>query len=79
MSTRVKTTIYLDDAEYRRLKSIARARGRAPAALVRDAIREYTARHAKGRKLRSLGAGHSGRRDLGERAEELLEGMGRRR
>ncbi len=72
-----KTTVYLDAADYNRLKAIARARRRAPAELVREAVAEYTARHVPKRRPKSLGMGASGRRDLGQRAEELLEGMGR--
>ena len=71
-----KTTVYLDEAEYRRLKQLARARGRAPAELVREAVAEYTARHAPRRQPRSIGAFKSRRRDLGRRAESLLDGFG---
>jgi hypothetical protein len=74
-----KTTVYLDSTDYGRLKAIARAQGRAPAALIREAIAEYTRQHGRRRLPRSLGAGHSGRGDLGERAEEFLKGMGRSR
>jgi hypothetical protein len=44
--------------------------------MVREAVAEFAARHAPRRKARSVGAGHSGRRDLAGRAEELLEGFG---
>ena len=71
-----KTTVYLDEAEYRRLKQLARARGRAPAEMVREAVAEYTARHAPRRQPRSIGAFKSRRRDLGRRAESLLDGFG---
>ena len=71
-----KTTLYLDGGDYRRLKKIAQARKVAPAALVREAVAEYVARHGVRALPKSLGAGDSGRRDLGERAEELLAGMG---
>jgi hypothetical protein len=71
-----KTTVYLDAADYRRLKQVARARRRPPAAVIREAIAEYTARHARRRPPRSVGAFTSGRRDLGRRAEELLSGLG---
>jgi len=46
---------------------------------VREAVREYADRHEARRIPRSLGAGRSGRRNLGERAEALLKGMGNRR
>jgi predicted transcriptional regulator len=71
-----KTTVYLEEGAYRRLKQIARARRRPPAEMVREAVAEYAARHAPRRKARSVGAGNSGRRDLAQRAEELLEGFG---
>jgi cytidylate kinase len=74
-----KTTVYLDPDVYVRLKSIARRQGRKTAAVVREAVAEYARKHAKRRLPRSLGIGRSGRHDLGERAEELLEGMGRDR
>jgi predicted transcriptional regulator len=71
-----KTTLYLDGADYRRLKKIAQARKVAPASLVREAVAEYVARHGARALPKSLGAGDSGRRDLGERAEDLLAGLG---
>ncbi len=74
-----KTTVYLDETEYRRLKALARTRGCTPAFLLREAVAEYTARHAPRKLPRSLGAFRSGRRDLSERAEALLRGMGRGR
>ena len=71
-----KTTIYLDEDDYRRLKQLARSRGQKPAAMVREAVAEYTARHAPRKAPRSVGAFKSGRRDLGRRAEQLLDGFG---
>ena len=71
-----KTTVYMDEETYRRLKRLARARHRRPAEMVREAVAEYTARHTPRRKPRSVGAFKSGRRDLGQRAEELLRGFG---
>jgi len=44
--------------------------------MVREAVAEYTARHAPLRKPRSVGAFKSGRRNLGQRAEDLLGGLG---
>jgi predicted transcriptional regulator len=71
-----KTTLYLDSDDYRRLKRVALRRGVAPAALVREAIADYVARHDTTRAPRSVGASRSGRPDLSERAEELLAGFG---
>jgi hypothetical protein len=75
--SRVKTTVYLTDSDYRRLKEIARSKKRPTAELVREAVAEYAARHGRRRRPKSLGIGRSGRGDLGRRAEELLEGIGR--
>jgi hypothetical protein len=71
-----KTTVYLDTDDYRRLQRLARDQGRRAAELVREAVAEYARRHDVTRVPRSLGAGRSGRPDLGERAESLLGGMG---
>ena len=74
-----KTPGYLDPADYRALKRIAARKKRQPAELVREAVAEYAARHEPRRAARSVGAFASGRRDLSERAEDLLKGMGRAR
>ena len=73
----LKTTVYMDEGTYRRLKQLARARRRPPAEMIREAVAEYTVRHTPRRKPRSVGAFKSGRRDLGQRAEDLLEGFGK--
>jgi hypothetical protein len=72
-----KTTVYLDSADYTRLKNLAQQQGRKTAELVREAVSEYAKAHTSTRKPRSLGAGRSGRGDVSERADKLLEGMGR--
>ena len=74
-----KTTVYLDEIDYRRLKRVAARRRLPPAQLLREAVAEYVARHDTPRRARSLGAFHSGRTDLAERAEALLGGFGGRR
>jgi hypothetical protein len=73
-----KTTVYLDATDYRRLKALARAQGRTPAELVREAVTIYAAREHPRRRPRSIGAGRSRSGNVGERAEELLAGIGRR-
>ncbi|HTS03846.1 MAG TPA: ribbon-helix-helix domain-containing protein [Thermoanaerobaculia bacterium] len=73
----LKTTVYLDESDYRRLKSIARAQGKPPAELVREAVAEYARRHGKRRLPKSLGAGRATTDDGGTRAEERLAGFGR--
>ena len=76
MSTRIKTTVYLTEHEYRQLKELAREQRRPAAELVREAVGEYARRYGKRRLPESIGIGDSGREDLSERAEELLNGMG---
>jgi predicted transcriptional regulator len=74
----IKTTLYLREADYRRLKAIARRQKRPAAEVIREAVAEYVGGHeTKRSRPRSLGAGHSGRGDLSERTEELLSGLGR--
>jgi len=75
----LKTTVYLEAADYRALKRIAAKTRRPPAELVREAVAEYAARHPARRVPKSVGAFSSGRRDLSERAEDLLKGIGRTR
>ncbi len=79
MATPLKTTVYLDAEQYERIKEIARTEGRAPAELVREAVADYARRKRPVRRPKSIGAGHSRRGDVAERAEELLAGLGRRR
>lgn len=78
MSELTKTTLYLPDADYRRLKALARKQGRKTAELVREAVAEYGRRHGGRRLPTSLGAGRSGRSDLSEKADKLLSGLGKR-
>lgn len=79
MSALAKTTVYLAEADYRRLKTLARRQSRTAAELVREAVTDYARRHAGPARPRSLGIGRSRRGDVAERAEELLRGLGRRR
>lgn len=72
----VKTTVYLDDLDYRRLKALAQEEGRSAAELIRVAVAEYARRRSPPPPPGSIGLGRSGLGDLSERAEELLQGMG---
>ena len=72
-----KTTVYLVESDYQRLKELARKHNRPAAELVREAVTEYVRCHSPQAKPKSLGAGKSGRSDLSEKAEELLDGIGR--
>jgi predicted transcriptional regulator len=72
-----KTTIYLNTADYRRLKALARSEGRTTAELVREAVAQYVVRRSAVARPSSVASARSGRSDLSERAEDLLSGMGR--
>jgi predicted transcriptional regulator len=71
-----RTTVYLNAADHRRLKALAAAENRPTAELLREAVAEYVRRRSSRQPPASLGAGRSGRGDLSERAEELLDGFG---
>jgi predicted transcriptional regulator len=73
---RDKTTIYLDAADHRRLKTMAVREGRPAAELIREAVAEYVKKRAAQDRPASIGAGRSGRGNLSERTEELMEGFG---
>jgi hypothetical protein len=68
----VKTTVYLDGGDYRRLKAMAAAQGQSTAELIRMAVAEYTRKSPVRPLPRSLGAFASGDGTLSERVEEIL-------
>ena len=72
----IKTTVYLNAADYRKLKSLAADQQRSAAELVREAVAEYTARATRRRWPRSIGMGDSGVCDLAERYEDMMGGFG---
>ena len=72
----IKTTVYLDAADYRTLKSLAADQQRSAAELVREAVAEYTARATLKRWPLSIGMGDSGVCDLAERYEGMMDGFG---
>jgi predicted transcriptional regulator len=76
MENNEKTTVYLNAAQHRRLKALAASRGRPTAELIREAVAEYVSRWSPDSVPSSIGAGRSGRADLSERTEELLERFG---
>lgn len=73
----IKTTVYLNSGDYQKLKGIARAEGRPAAELVREAVAEYAQRRTVRLRPKSLASGRSGRGDLSDRSEEMLDGFGR--
>ncbi len=72
----VKTTVYLNAADYRKLKSLAADQRRSAAELVREAVAEYTARATERPWPRSIGIANSGDPDFAENHEDYLEGFG---
>ena len=69
-----KTTLYLGDEESALLKQASEQEGVSQGAIITRALRSYF--RGRSKKARSVGAGRSGRKDLSERAEDLLNGMG---
>ena len=72
----IKTTVYLNAADYRRLKVMADDQRRSAAELVREAVAEYTAHATRCRWPGSIGMGDSGMCDLAERYEDMMDGFG---
>lgn len=70
-----RTSIFLDEDLEHDLGVLARRQGRPKAALVREALERYVAaeKSVGGGRLAFVAVGHSGRSDLAERHEELLE------
>jgi hypothetical protein len=78
MSEPIRTTVYLDAADYQRLKLLARAQGRSTAELIREAVASYAGAQRPPRLPGSIASGRSGRGDVAARAEELLDGFGQK-
>lgn len=72
----IKTTVYLDAADYRKLKSLAADEGRPAAELVREAVAEYAARGTERPWPRSIGMMNSGDPHFAENYEDYLDGFG---
>jgi hypothetical protein len=72
----MKTTVYLEVADYRRLKVLAQAEGRKAADLIREAVAEYAQRRVTSRRPRTIGMANTGVPDLAQRDEDYLDGFG---
>ena len=72
----IKTTVYLNAADYRKLKSLATDQGRSAAQLVREAVAEYAARVTERPWPRSIGIADSGDPDFAANYEDYLDGFG---
>jgi hypothetical protein len=69
-----KTTLYLEDDLYETLKRLADSAGETQASIIREALRSFVS-GKRPRRPRSIGLGRGGK-DLSERVEEALAGMG---
>jgi metal-responsive CopG/Arc/MetJ family transcriptional regulator len=74
-----RTTVFADDEVLRQLREIAKRETVTVSDLTRKALQEYVARRRPRRsRLSLIGIGRSGRKDVAERAEEILrKGFGR--
>jgi len=74
-----RTTVFADEDVLRKLPEIAKRENSTVSEMIRKALREYVARRRPKRSPLSLTEiGRSGRKDISERAEELLgKGFGR--
>ncbi len=72
----IKTTVYLNAADYRKLKSMASDEGRSAAELVREAVAEYAAKATEREWPRCFGMGDSGDPHFAENYEDYLDGFG---
>jgi hypothetical protein len=68
-----RTTIFADESLLKALVNIARADHSSLASVIRRALEEFVGRRQGAGALPScVGIGQSGRKDIAERAEELL-------
>jgi predicted transcriptional regulator len=66
-----KTTLYLDETMLLGLKRLAQEQNRSQSTVIREALSTYLERHRRPLP-KGIGAYRSGRKDVSERAEELL-------
>ncbi len=69
-----RTTLFVEEAVDHEIHALARRKGVPVSALVRESLARYLAEQKRGQTfaLRFLGEGHSGRKDVAERHEDLL-------
>lgn len=74
-----RTTVFADDDVMKKLKEIAKRENSTVSEVTRKALNEFVSRRARKRsRLSLIGIGRSGRKDVSERTEELLDkGFGR--
>ncbi len=68
-----RTTVFADDAVMKKLKEIADRENCTVSKVARTALTEFVSRRQRKKsRLSLIGVGKSGRKDVAERAEELL-------
>jgi hypothetical protein len=74
-----RTTVFADDDIIKKLRQIAERENTSLSEVTRKALNEYVSRRRpKQARISLIGIGRSGRKDIAERAEELLgKGFGR--
>jgi hypothetical protein len=76
-----RTTVYLDDEIAVAIRHLAKSQKRSQADIIRDALSRYLKRseqQASRPPLRGIGVYRSGRSDVSEKAEELLQEAARK-
>lgn len=68
-----RTTIVADESLLLELKHRAKREGRTISELIREALNDYLRRGERKKTLSFVGAGRSGRSDISEKSEEILE------
>jgi hypothetical protein len=71
----LRTTVYLDEDTVLEIRQLADAENCSQAEIIRDAVKAYldqTRAQSRRPSLPGIGAFHSGRKDISERAEKLL-------
>src|SRR5208282_5868383 len=69
-----RTTLFVEESVDHEIHALARRKGVPVSALVRESLARYLEEQKRGQTftLRFLGQGHSGRKDIAERHEDLL-------
>lgn len=77
----LRTTVYLDEETALAIRRLADIEKRSQAEIIRDALNTYVeqSKFQRGRPIPTgIGAYHSGRSDVSEKAEELLREAARK-
>ena len=68
-----RTTVFADEDVFRKLREVAKRENSTVSEIIRKSLSEYVSqRSSKRSRLSLIGIDRSGRKDVAERAEELL-------